>query len=529
MHLTAVVKSLPQVVGLSFLALGCGTESSSMPSEDAASGATGGAPPTGGLGATGGGATGGASGFGASGSGGTGAASGTGGTGGEPPVELPSVVTSGQDSFWQPGTVTQVTAAPDVSLDPNATYQDWVGFGGTFNEAGWEVLLLLSPSERDRAMRLLFDPNEGTRFTWGRVPVGSSDYGLVRYTLDEVPGDYSMARFSIERDREYLIPYIRAAQALNPTLRFWASPWTPPPWMKDNNDYDAGNMLNDPETLGAHALYLARFVEEYANEGINIEAIYPQNEPGWPQDYPSCAWTIEQMTDYIGNYLGPLFAQRLPTTEIWLGTISNPINDPMVYSVMGDATASAYITGIGLQWGMDYYAAQYIADFGLPLMQTEHRCGNYPWEGADQTRAPNDYAYAVESWILIHRWLEAGANSYFAWNMVLDTVGLNLDVVRPWAQNALLTVERSTNTLIVTPAYYVFRHFSGFIDPGAVRISTAGSIGNVLAFQNPDGSVVTVMHNPGDTPRPTTVGWGATTVEFEVPAVGWATVDWPPA
>jgi glucosylceramidase len=160
-------------------------------------------------------------------------------------------------------------------------------------------------------------------------------------------------------------------------------------------------------------------------------------------------------------------------------------------------------------------------------MQTEHRCGNYPWEEAtfNPNQPPNDHAYAVESWGLIRDWIEAGVNSYSAWNMVLDTQGHNLDEERPWPQNALLTVSRSSGTLNVTPAYYVFRHFSYFVDPGAVRLGTSGNA-DALAFRNPDGSLVTVVHNSGGQAAQTTLGVGGTTVQFQVPAQGWATVNW---
>src|SRR5690606_1201924 len=203
-------------------------------------------------------------------------------TGGEV-IPEPTLITSGEGNYWQVGEVTEGGGNPNITVNEGSALQDWHGFGGTFNEKGWDALKVLSAEERDRAIRLLFDKQDGAGFTYGRIPIGSSDYGLSRYTLAETPNDYEMQNFSIERDRENLIPYIKAALAVKPDLRFWASPWTPPPWMKDNNAYDRGNMKNDAQTLGAHALYLARFVEEYATEGIVIEAVHPQNEPGYEQ------------------------------------------------------------------------------------------------------------------------------------------------------------------------------------------------------------------------------------------------------
>ena len=124
------------------------------------------------------------------------------------------------------------------------------------------------------------------------------------------------------------------------------------------------------------------------------------------------------------------------------------------------------------------------------------------------------------------QWIRAGVNSYSAWNMVLDTVGMNLDVGRPWPQNALLVVDRASATLQVTPAYHVFRHLSQFVDPGARRIGTTGDA-DALAFKNPDGSIVTVLYNADASARDMTLGVSTDRLRFNVPARGWATINWP--
>ncbi|MBN2191871.1 MAG: glucosylceramidase [Polyangiaceae bacterium] len=499
----------------------------------APTGGTGGtgAEPTGGASGSGGGSTGGTSG---SGGGSTGGASGSGGestggaSGGTPPVDQPELVTSGQNAYWQEGQLTeQPSGDPEIRIDENTTYQEWDGFGGTFNEAGWDALMELDPSERERAMKLLFDATIGARFAFGRLPIGASDYAMDRYTLCEQANDYEMTSFSIARDRERLIPYIQAALVVKPDVRLWASPWTPPAWMKDNNSTDAGNMKSDPQILQAHALYLAMFVEAYHDEGLEIEMIMPQNEPGYGPDYPSCLWTPQLLQDFIGNYLGPTFAQRNVPAEIWLGTMSAPEDAQHVQTVLNDPTAKGFVKGIGLQWNLLDSVGSYSSQYHLPVMQTEHKCGNYHWlDGFNPNFPPNDHAYAEESWGLMRDWIKAGVTSYSAWNMVLDTVGKNLNSSKPWPQNALLTVNRDTNALTETPTYYVFRHFSYFVDPGAVRVGTTGSFSEALAFKNPDGSIVTVLYNSGGSARQTTLGVGTTSLQFSVPAHGWATVNW---
>ena len=341
---------------------------------------TGGMPPTGGVGTLGGSPTGGVAtgGVGASASGGVGAsatggvgasatggvgasatggvgasasggvgASATGGegaggaeTGGTPPIDEPSLVTSSNGSFWQEGEVTDASGTASVTVNDGQELGDWDGFGGTFNEKGWQQLMTLIEADRLKVIQLLFDKTDGIGFALGRIPIGSSDYATSRYSLDETANDTSMASFSIQRDLDPntgLIPYIKAALAVKPDIWFWASPWSPPTWMKNantpddqygsfDNPFDGGTLKNDPAILSAHALYLAKFVEAYAAEGITISAVHPQNEPGWAQHYPSCSWSDGSggylFNEYVKDYLAPTFQSEGVTAQIWLGTLS---------------------------------------------------------------------------------------------------------------------------------------------------------------------------------------------------------------
>ncbi|WP_437649780.1 glycoside hydrolase family 30 protein [Sorangium sp. So ce362] len=442
------------------------------------------------------------------------------------------LVTSGPNDYWKTGAPTEVTSGnADVTVNDATTYQRWDGFGGTFNEAGWHVLSMLGDAERRRAIKLLFDTHEGAAFAYGRVPMGASDYAMDRYTLNETPNDTTMASFSVARDRERLIPYIKAALAVRPDLHLWASPWTPPTWMKSNGAMDGGRMKDDASVLRAYALYFAKFVEAYADEGITIEAVHPQNEPNYETRYPSCLWTGPLMAKFIGTYLGPTFDERGLTTRIYLGTMSNADSGKdgtIISAVTGDSTAMKYVKGFGLQWNM-LGSVSGLRSRDMPIVQTEHKCGNYPWNPAgmppfNEDMPPNDHAYAEESWKLIRDWIQAGVTSYSAWNMVLDTAGKNLDSQRPWPQNALLTVNTGTSTLNVTPAYHVFRHVSGYVDPGAVRVGTTG--GDALAFKNPDGTIVTILYNSGNAEKTTVLGVASKKLQFSIPAHGWATVNW---
>lgn len=473
------------------------------------------------------------------GSGGDGAGAGGSATGGEGNVvvERPPLVTSAEGAYWKVGELTSASGAANITVTATAK-QKWTGFGGTFNEKGWDALSVLSESERDRAIKLLFSASEGANFAWGRIPIGASDYAMDRYTLNETAGDNDMVNFSIARDKMRLIPYIHAAQAVKSDIRFWGSPWTPPSWMKtpasiDGTDPDInGNnatfeafMKEDATTLEAFALYLTRFVEEYATEGIVMDHIEPQNEPGYSSRYPSCRWKAGLLGTFVGAHLAPMFKEHQLDTDIWFGTLSNDntYNDH-IGGLTGDAAAA--VKGVGLQWNTMSHVGT-LAQQGYQVLQTEHRCGNYPFTvtGApafNPNKPPNDYAYAIESWGYLRDWIKAGVNAYSAWNMVLDTEGKNLDAVRPWPQNALLVVDRTAKTLAATPTYYVFRHFSYFVDPGADRLDVTG--GDAVAFKNPDGSTVVILYNSGASAAQTNVAVGGTTVGVQVPGKGFATI-----
>ncbi len=449
----------------------------------------------------------------------TGGGGGAAGAGAGPGPMLPAFVTSAANAYWNTqGTVTEMTSGTaTLTVNANTKYQVLTGFGGTFNEMGWDALSVLSAADVTRALRLLFDPNDGANFVYGRLPMGASDYAMSWYTLAETANDYSMTNFSIERDRQDLIPYIKAALAVRPDIQLWASPWVVPSWMMSGS-----NMKTDAQTLGAHALYMAKFVEEYAKEGLEIFAIHPQNEPG----YARVHWTQAQFIDFIKTYLGPTFEDRGLDAEIWCGTMSkDPDDTNIARAVAADAAAMRYVKGFGVQWNLEDAVSE-LAE-SAPVWQTEHRCGNYNfsapyWDQSryDPNKPQNDHLYGEESWQLIRDWIVAGVHSYSAWNMVLDTVGKSLD---GWPQNALLTVDRSARMLIVTPAYYAFRHFSQYVAPGATRIAVTGS-NDALAFLNPDGSIVTEVYNKDAAPKTTTVSVSGSFYRFDVPSHGWATL-----
>jgi len=417
------------------------------------------------------------------------------------------------------------TVTTDFAVLDSVTHQTIDGFGGAFNERGWDALSVLDEASRDRALSRLFGSTNSARFRFGRIPIGASDYAMDRYTLDDTPGDFAMEHFSIERDQRLLIPYIRAALAHQPALWLWGSAWTPPPWMKTNNGYDSGAMRNDSATLDAYALYLARFVEAYHQAGFTIRAVHVQNEPVEQTRYPSCFWSPVLMRDFVRDHMGPVFALRAVPAEIWLGTLDKA---DMSYptTVLSDAVARSYVRGIGLQYGGLAMAPQLATSYpDLPIMQTETYCGNFRSEpNYNPDRPPNDHAYGEATWGRIRSYLQAGARSYMAWNMVLDAEGKNIDSSSPWPQNALLVVDRPTRQFVETPAYWAFRHYSAFIDPGSRRVDVSGTYDDVMAFVNPDRRLAVVLQNSSAQPRVLTFSARSIAYQVNLPPHSWASL-----
>jgi glucosylceramidase len=414
-------------------------------------------------------------------------------------------ITSTADQCWRKMPAPALTPADPakpatIRVATAKTFQTIDGFGGCFNELGWEALSHVSTRDRASALQSLFG-DDGCAFTLGRIPVGASDFALDAYSLDDVTDDFELKGFSISRDRKALIPFIKAAISIRPKLKFWGSPWSPPAWMKDNNHYSKGSLRWEKRILDCYAAYLARWVESYRAEGIDIYALAVQNEPNIASNYPSCLWTGLQLREFIGEFLGPVLRDRKANVELWLGINGDPPNDGhninnRVVSVLDDPKANAFLTGIAFQYDSQNLIGQ--ASLLYPdkkLMQSETECRS----------GENSFADAQRLYALMLHYLGNNASSYFMWNMVLDETGLS---TWKWRQNAMISIDRQNKTLRFNGEYYVMRHFSQFVKPGAKRILTTGPWGDKIAFLNPDGSTVMVIGNSDRRPLPVTIETG---------------------
>lgn len=395
-----------------------------------------------------------------------------------------------------------VDASPSLSIRQEPS-QTWKGFGGCFNELGWKALIRLTPGNRDAILRNLFSSESGCGFNYCRAPIGASDYAESWYSHNEHPGDFEMIRFSIERDQRYLIPYIRAAQKYQSKRFLFASPWSPPTWMKQPQSYNYGKLIWKPEYLNAYALYFVRFVQEYAKEGIRIDAVHVQNEPNSDQKFPSCLWTGEQMRDFIRDYLGPMFCRKRLDCQIWVGTIERQDVNTWAQLILSDEKAREYVSGVGYQWaGKGAVQRTRMAWPDIPVVQTENECGD----------GLNTWEYAHYVFDLIHHYVSNGVEAYVYWNMILPSGG---ESTWGWKQNSLISIDLERSTFKYNPEYYVMKHFASFIEQGAQVLKLEGMwAGNALAFRTCDGRIVYVIHNPFAATVPVHIGGKAGTVEF---------------
>jgi glucosylceramidase len=415
-----------------------------------------------------------------------------------------SWMSSSPEKSWEKRSTAKIEIASantviDFEVFPSALEQKIDGFGGCFNELGWDALKAIKPEQREQILKELFDKNSGCKFSICRMPIGANDYSVDWYSLNEAKGDFEMTNFSISRDKQRLVPYIKAAQKYRPDLKVWASPWCPPSWLKVNNHYacTADARVNDlpkegqgvemttqfrmePEYLKAYAVYFRKFIEAYRMEGIPIFAVHVQNEMNSCQVFPSCVWRPEDLNTFIGKYLGPELKKT--NAELWLGTVERPQFE-RVNVMLSDPESSKYIKGVGFQWaGKGAIAAIHQAYPSLKLMQSETECGN----------GSNDWSAAEYTFGLMKHYLNNGANAYMYWNMVLDETGKSQ---WGWKQNSMISITKSTGSVVYNPEFFLMKQLSRSVLPSSYKIKSSGSFEHNICFLSPDRKKLILMVN----------------------------------
>jgi glucosylceramidase len=432
------------------------------------------------------------------------------------------------DAQWQTQNTSEIkkvkTASADVEILTGNTLQTIDGFGACFNELGWTSLALLTDAERETIFKELFTA-EGANFTICRMPVGANDFSCDWYSYNETDGDFEMKNFSIENDRETLIPFIQSALKYNPGLTLWASPWSPPTWMKDNKHYACAPLSNffdqryitdiKPEQVrregvnmfitedkyfAAYALYFQKFIEAYRAEGIHIPMVMPQNEFNSCQPFPSCTWLAAELAEFTGKYLIP--AMKKLDVAVAFGTMERP--NPALVDTILNAEGGDQITGVGFQWaGRDALPNIHDRYPDLKIYQTEQECGD----------GRNDWEGCAYSWELMKHYFTYGTNVYDYWNISLLEGGMSR---WGWTQNSLVTVNEQDKTYRYTYEYYLLKHFSHYVLPGAQMLETTGNFDNILSFKNKNGKITVIIYNAEQTETTKTIKVGQSVFELKL-------------
>ena len=388
-----------------------------------------------------------------------------------------------------------------VFVDPSKTYQTHLGIGGAITDAAAETFAKVPKDKQQEILDAYFDVRKGIGYTFARTNIHSCDFSSRSYTY-VAEGDKALKSFSVEHDRQFRIPFIkRAMAAAGGRLLIFASPWSPPAFMKDNNDMLRGGKLK-PEFYNAWANYYAKFIKAYQKEGVPLWGITIQNEPMATQRWESCIYTAEEERDFLKNHLGPTMQREgLGDKKIIVWDHNRDLIYQRVETILTDPEAAKYAWGIGFHWYEPWSGGEPMFDNvklvreafpGKHLIFTEGCADSFDMNKVNDWRLGELYGRSMINDF------NSGTEAWTDWNILLDERGgpnhVNNFCFAP------LHADTKTGRLIYTNSFYYIGHFSKFIRPGAKRIASSPSRSSLLstAFINADGKVSVVVMNKSD-------------------------------
>jgi glucosylceramidase len=383
---------------------------------------------------------------------------------------------------------------PTIVIDPEKTFQTIIGFGGALTDASAETFYKLNKERQDKILKDYFDPNTGIGYTLCRTNINSCDFSSDSYTYAKIENDTALSQFTIEHDKKYRIPLIKEAlKVSNNQLRFFASPWSPPAWMKTNNDMLHGGKLK-PEYYQTWANYYIRFMQEYQKEGISFWGLSVQNEPAATQAWESCVYTAEEERDFVKNFLGPTLQNSgFASTKLVIWDHNRGIMYPRAKVVYDDPEASKYVWGTGIHWYVgNHYENVKLLNEAFPdkkLLFTEGCFGPFKFEDINNWKYGELYATSIIND------LNNSVTGWMDWNILLDETGGPNHVSNFCF--APVIADTKTGKLYYMNSFFYLGHFSKFIRPGAKRVICSLNTDNLLAtaFLNTDKSIAIVVLN----------------------------------
>lgn len=388
-----------------------------------------------------------------------------------------------------------------VFVDPAKTAQTFLGIGAALTDASAETFAKLSVAKQEEFLQAYFSKEKGIGYSLIRTNIHSCDFSSGSYTYVS-EGDSLLKTFDISHDREFRIPFIKQAIAASGgKINLYASPWSPPAFMKTNGEMLQGGKLKS-EYAQSWANYFVKFIKAYEKEGIPVWGITIQNEPMATQRWESCIFTAEEERDFLKNYLGPTMQkQGLSNKKIIVWDHNRDLMVHRANIIFDDPQAAKYAWGMGFHWyeswsgGQPMYENVGIVNKAYPtknLLFTEGCAESFKQEGYQRWANGERYGRSMINDF------NNGTVGWTDWNILLDETGGPNHVGNFCF--APVHADTKSGEIIYTPSYYYIGHFSKFIRPGAKKINSASSRSQLLttAFINPDGKIAVIVMNQGD-------------------------------
>jgi glucosylceramidase len=388
-----------------------------------------------------------------------------------------------------------------VFVNPDKTFQTLIGIGAAITDASAEVFAKLSKEKRQEFLQAYFDKDKGIGYTLARTNIHSCDFSSDMYTYI-TEGDAKLTSFNIDHDRKFRIPLIKQAIATTGgKLTLFASPWSPPAFMKTNNNMLNGGKLNNVFAQ-SWSMYYTKFIKAYEKEGIPVWGITIQNEPMATQRWESCIYTAEEERDFLKNYLGPTMKKEgLSDKKIIVWDHNRDLMTQRADVIFNDPDAAKYAWGMGFHWYETWSGGQPMFENVAVVNKTYPTKNLLFTEGCAESFNAEHYQF----WANGERYgrsmindFNNGTAGWTDWNILLDENGGPNHV----GNFCFAPVHANTKTgeLIFTPSYYYMGHFSKFIRPGAKKVNSAASRSQLLttAFINTDGKLAVVVMNQSD-------------------------------
>lgn len=453
-----------------------------------------------------------------------------------------------QLSPQQPATA---KATATLVLDPSETFQEIVGFGGAFTASSAHLLGLMSADKKNQILEAYFGAS-GAQYSLCRTHMNSCDFSLGQYSYAAIPADTLLAHFSIAPDLEGIIPMIKAAQQISPKgFKLVASPWTAPPWMKDNNQWFGGKLLE--QYYPTWALFFSKYAQAYAEAGIPIWAFTVENEPlGNDSHWESMHYTPAEMANFVTHFLAPQLKQAGIESHILVYDQNRgPELEEWAQALLTDTALLPHIYGTAVHWytgTVDWFPES--LQFTHQLAPNKHIIHTegcidaevphwnddaWYWKkeatdwGYDWAKPENKhnhpkyvptYRYARDIIGCLNNWV----TGWIDWNMVLDDQG-GPNHAENWCIAPIL-VKPNSDEVYITPLYYILAQFSKFIEPGANRIAFTCSDATLhtTALQNPNGSKVVVVLNTTTETKTIAIKLGNKQVAYTIGAAALQTI-----